>query len=540
MFKVMPNKTVGKRGQRFVARGVQMFDYLFVSFESDRLNYNFRRIYEPAHTYPNANVSEPTYYARIQYVSEQNVRDELTNAANVGVNLIRVNIEPAIRYATLSYVDPVNGLTYPCDLTMLDQIIAIATEYEMVVQLQNSNDTGSVGENTTFLSWLADRYKNAPYVWINPANEIYGYSNGAANVLNVSMWETAQQSYVSAIRAAGFKNPICLDPPGWAERLDLIVGVLNTNPTFKNDDNLIIQPHYYPAQGQNDFRSDKLPAVNSMWFQYVNQFCILVGEAGIDNLPGRLDPNIDPAIGSVNLTDWGNAQAAALDFVKWANEQTLFTAFNGVIGHMWKSYLPYINGHDDNTMRRQNGTWTTWGLIFRNNFLSPPVFNLSQIVTGIPALLGPKMGNGSVGTPDFQAEGKAGVRAAGAFIAPNASSPIIAFFRRDNGAMIGSIAGNGSGINYGTTSDYRLKQDVSAINDDELISMIELLNPVMATWTETGVREPMFIAHEVQQVLPNAVIGEKDGAVYQSVDYAKLVPLLLAAVKYLINERKID
>ena len=46
-----------------------------------------------------------------------------------------------------------------------------------------------------------------------------------------------------------------------------------------------------------------------------------------------------------------------------------------------------------------------------------------------------------------------------------------------------------------------------------------------------------FLAHEAQAVVPQAVTGEKDGAypngdpVYQSIDQAKIIPLLTAALK---------
>jgi hypothetical protein len=118
-FKVQPNKTLALNGQRFIARGVQMFDYLFCSFEA-RDNYNFRKIYCPVGTGYGTGISEPTYYAKLQYIDTDNVKAQLTKAQDMGCNLIRVNIEPAIRYASVDYVDPSNGLGYPPDIDMLD------------------------------------------------------------------------------------------------------------------------------------------------------------------------------------------------------------------------------------------------------------------------------------------------------------------------------------------------------------------------------------------------------------------------------------
>ena len=49
----------------------------------------------------------------------------------------------------------------------------------------------------------------------------------------------------------------------------------------------------------------------------------------------------------------------------------------------------------------------------------------------------------------------------------------------------------------------------------------------------------MFVAHEAQEVIPDAVTGEKDAVdddgkpVYQEMDYARPTPLLAAAIQEL-------
>ena len=42
-----------------------------------------------------------------------------------------------------------------------------------------------------------------------------------------------------------------------------------------------------------------------------------------------------------------------------------------------------------------------------------------------------------------------------------------------------------------------------------------------------------FLAHEVSGVVPEAVVGEKDGAEMQGIDQAKLVPLLVKTIQEL-------
>jgi hypothetical protein len=46
------------------------------------------------------------------------------------------------------------------------------------------------------------------------------------------------------------------------------------------------------------------------------------------------------------------------------------------------------------------------------------------------------------------------------------------------------------------------------------------------------------IAHELQEVLPYAVTGEKDAKEMQSVDYSKLVPVLVKAIQELSEKVK--
>ena len=53
---------------------------------------------------------------------------------------------------------------------------------------------------------------------------------------------------------------------------------------------------------------------------------------------------------------------------------------------------------------------------------------------------------------------------------------------------------------------------------------------------DTEQRDYGFVAHELQEVMPNLVTGEKDGEEMQSVDYSKLTPVLLKAIQELKQE----
>jgi hypothetical protein len=116
------------------------------------------------------------------------------------------------------------------------------------------------------------------------------------------------------------------------------------------------------------------------------------------------------------------------------------------------------------------------------------------------------------------------------------SRPYISFARA--GGVVASITGTNSAIAYNTTSDYRLKENVSGITG--ALGKIESLNPVEFNFiVEPDQKVDGFLAHELQEVIPYAVHGSKDetndngDAVYQGVDYSKIVPILTAAIKEL-------
>ena len=105
------------------------------------------------------------------------------------------------------------------------------------------------------------------------------------------------------------------------------------------------------------------------------------------------------------------------------------------------------------------------------------------------------------------------------------------------GSQIGSVTTNGSTITYGGTSDYRLKEDVAPI--EGALDKIARLNPVSFKWKNTGIKDDGFITHELQEVFPNAVHGEKDaveqdGSIKaQSVDPRFLIATLTKAIQEL-------
>jgi hypothetical protein len=120
-------------------------------------------------------------------------------------------------------------------------------------------------------------------------------------------------------------------------------------------------------------------------------------------------------------------------------------------------------------------------------------------------------------------------------------------FRTGN-TQVGTIKSNQSSTQYNTSSDYRLKENAVAISDG--ITRIKTLKPYKFNWIidETDTVIDGFFAHEVSNVVPEAISGTKDqiadsadvargdamkvgDPVYQQIDQSKLVPLLTAALQ---------
>ncbi len=94
----------------------------------------------------------------------------------------------------------------------------------------------------------------------------------------------------------------------------------------------------------------------------------------------------------------------------------------------------------------------------------------------------------------------------------------------------GSITYNrGAGLTvYNTTSDYRIKTDISEFN---ALNIITKLKPKQYKVIDATNKSIGFIAHELQEFFPQAVSGEKDGKRMQQVDYSQLTGLLTKGVQ---------
>ena len=122
------------------------------------------------------------------------------------------------------------------------------------------------------------------------------------------------------------------------------------------------------------------------------------------------------------------------------------------------------------------------------------------------------------------------------------STTYVQAFYNSSGTLAGSISlptGTSTTTAFNTSSDYRLKENVDYTWD--ATTRIKQLKPARFSWIsdDTNTLVDGFIAHEVSDIVPEAVAGEKDAIdeegnpAYQGIDQSKLVPLLVKTIQEL-------
>jgi hypothetical protein len=106
-------------------------------------------------------------------------------------------------------------------------------------------------------------------------------------------------------------------------------------------------------------------------------------------------------------------------------------------------------------------------------------------------------------------------------------------FLNSSGTRVGTITITSSATGYATSSDYRLKENVTDMTN--ATTRLKELKPKRFNWIvdETNTLVDGFLAHEVSNVVPEAVTGEKDGEEMQGIDQSKLIPLLVKTIQEL-------
>jgi hypothetical protein len=119
-----------------------------------------------------------------------------------------------------------------------------------------------------------------------------------------------------------------------------------------------------------------------------------------------------------------------------------------------------------------------------------------------------------------------------------ASGAVILTFFASPSTTLGAVSRNAAtnAVLYNTTSDYRLKEDLKDFNGLALVNRIKTYD---FKWKSCNDRMIGVLAHELKEVLPFAVSGEKDATDEdgnikpQGVDYSMMVSTLVKAIQEL-------
>jgi hypothetical protein len=193
-----------------------------------------------------------------------------------------------------------------------------------------------------------------------------------------------------------------------------------------------------------------------------------------------------------------------------------------------------------------NGQWGMWG--HNNNAAGSLVMFGDRAATYVS--IPPKVGiNNTNPNAYLRVDGTTTVTAARFYGTGGTRPPLelrqnntagwFAKFYSDNfGTYIGGISFYGSSTTFNTSSDYRLKENIIPISDS--ITRLKQLKPSRFNFKQyPEITIDGFLAHEVQDIVPEAVTGDKDELdlngkpVYQAIDHSRLIPLLVAAIQEL-------
>jgi hypothetical protein len=96
---------------------------------------------------------------------------------------------------------------------------------------------------------------------------------------------------------------------------------------------------------------------------------------------------------------------------------------------------------------------------------------------------------------------------------------------------------------YDQISDYRTKKNVKGI--ESALDKVNKLKPINYTIKSSDRETSGFLAHELQEVLPNSVSGTKDKKTkdgqpdYQMINYSSIIPVLTKAIQELSAKDKV-
>ena len=101
------------------------------------------------------------------------------------------------------------------------------------------------------------------------------------------------------------------------------------------------------------------------------------------------------------------------------------------------------------------------------------------------------------------------------------------FYNNNFASLVGYISVSGSTTSYVTSSDYRLKNTIAPMTG--ALDKVALLKPCTYKWNVDGSDGQGFIAHELAEVVPGCVTGEKDATREEEYEISPAVPAVVDA-----------
>jgi len=100
-----------------------------------------------------------------------------------------------------------------------------------------------------------------------------------------------------------------------------------------------------------------------------------------------------------------------------------------------------------------------------------------------------------------------------------------AYFTTSTSTYAGQISLNGATTSFTSASDYRLKENIVKISN--ALNKVMALNPVSFNFKQNGMKAEGFIAHELAEFCPQAVVGEKDETKEEQYEITPAIPAVL-------------
>lgn len=236
------------------------------------------------------------------------------------------------------------------------------------------------------------------------------------------------------------------------------------------------------------------------------------------------------------------------------------TAADGVAGATIARLISQARGYNNNGSEMasidfvtNSSAWFKGDIVFKTNNTdgTDPAVNAAErmrITSGGEVYVG--LTNGNLGTDNGWILNPSG--GGGTTANFSGTNEIFTFNQRDGAGTTkidfrngnvgrGNITWTTSGTAFNTSSDYRLKENVVEMTG--ALDRVDALKPSRFNFIADPEKTvDGFLAHEVQDIVPEAVTGEKDAVdeegnpIYQGIDQSKIVPLLVGAIQELRAE----